>query len=131
MGKLTPDHPRRERAGAGEWLNHNRALKPGKVRMMESHASAELPKYRCHKEVWALKIKAIVFDCIAAKEENRETDGSAMIIPEESGFAPFKVDHAYVHKHKPQVGGYFVEYKGGYKSFSPADAFESGYTLKD
>ena len=31
-------------------------------------------------------------------------------------------------KHQPTVGGYYVVYKDGYKSFSPADAFESGYT---
>jgi hypothetical protein len=28
----------------------------------------------------------------------------------------------------PQPGGYFVVYKDGYKSFSPAKAFEEGYT---
>ena len=26
------------------------------------------------------------------------------------------------------VGGYYVVYEDGYKSFSPAGAFESGYT---
>ena len=60
--------------------------------------------------------------------ENRETDGSAMITPEEEGYAPFKVDFEYMRKHKPQVGGYFVQYEDGYKSFSPAEPFESGYT---
>lgn len=90
----------------------------------------EMPKYKSHKKVWALKIKSIVRDSDLAKEDgNRETDGSAMITPEEEGYAPFKVDWQYVSKHKPQVGGYFVQYKGGYKSFSPADAFEDGYTL--
>lgn len=34
----------------------------------------------------------------------------------------------YVAKHKPEVGGYYVVYEDGYKSFSPASAFESGYT---
>jgi hypothetical protein len=32
-------------------------------------------------------------------------------------------------KHKPEVGGYYVVYKEGYKSFSPAGAFEEGYAL--
>ena len=27
-----------------------------------------------------------------------------------------------------QVGGYYVVYTGGYKSWSPAEAFEDGYT---
>ena len=28
----------------------------------------------------------------------------------------------------PRVGGYYVVYADGYKSFSPATAFEEGYT---
>lgn len=89
----------------------------------------EMPKYQSHKKVWALKIKAIVFDSDLAKEDgNRETDGSATITPEEEGYAPFKVDSMYVHKHKPQAGGYYVVYNDGYKSWSPSDAFEEGYT---
>ena len=86
--------------------------------------SAEMPKYKCHKEVWALKIKSIVRD---EKGENRETHGSVVITPEEDGYAPFRVGSDYMHKHKPQVGGYYVVYKGGYASFSPADVFEEGY----
>lgn len=95
---------------------------------MEATASAEMPKYKCHKEVWALKIKAIARDSDKAREEQRETDGSAMITPEEYRYAPFKVDAAYMHKHKPEVGGYYVVYEDGYKSFSPAKAFEDGYS---
>lgn len=88
-----------------------------------------MPRYKCHKEVHALKIKAVVLDIDAAKAESRETDGSAIITPEHEGYAPFRVEHDYVHKHKPQAGGYYVVYEDGYKSFSPAQAFESGYTL--
>lgn len=87
-------------------------------------AQIEMPKYKCYKEVWALKIAKIVRD---GEGENRESDGSATITPEESQYAPFKVDHDYMFKHKPEVGGYYVVYKDGYKSFSPAEAFESGY----
>ena len=77
----------------------------------------EMPKYKCHKEVWALKIKEIEF----------ESDGSATITPGEENYQPFKVGANYVHKHKPQTGGYYVVYSDGYASFSPSDAFESGY----
>lgn len=91
--------------------------------------SREMPRYKCHKEVWALKIADIVYDSDVASRDVRETDGTAMITPEEKGFAPFKVDHEYVRKHRPKVGGYFVVYKDGYKSFSPAEAFEDGYSL--
>ena len=95
--------------------------------METNSVGTEMPRYKSHKEVWALKIKSIVFDSDLAKETNRETDGSATIIPEEAGYAPFKVNHEYCNKHKPQAGGYYVVYEGGYKSWSPADAFEDGY----
>lgn len=90
--------------------------------------SVEMPRYKCHKTVWALKIKHIEYDYEKASSENRETDGSAMITPEEDGFAPFRVKSQYLNKHAPQVGGYYILYKDGYKSFSPADVFEDGYT---
>lgn len=89
------------------------------------NASAEMPRYQSHKKVWALKIKNIIRD---GEGENRETDGSAMIVPNEDGYAPFKVEHEYMHKHSPEIGGYYVVYEGGYKSYSPAQAFEEGYT---
>ena len=89
---------------------------------------AEMPKYRSHKEVWALKIAKIEPDADKAHAENRETDGSAVITPAEEGYAPFRVDREYMRKHSPQVGGYYVVYKGGYVSFSPSEAFEDGYT---
>lgn len=89
----------------------------------------EMPRYQSHKQVHALKIATINFDRDAAQAEERETDGSATITPAETGYAPFKVDHEFVHKHKPQAGGYYVIYEDGYKSWSPADAFEAGYTL--
>ena len=87
-------------------------------------ASSELPRYKCHKEVWALKIAKIEH----TGSPNQESDGSMMITPEEARFAAFRVDREYVRKHKPEVGGYYVVYKDGYKSFSPAEAFEDGYT---
>lgn len=90
----------------------------------------EMPKYKCHKEVWAVKIHSIERDADKAKLEDRETDGSAVIVPAED-YAPFRVDHEYIRKHNPQEGGYYVVYKGGYKSFSPADAFEDGYSLAE
>jgi len=104
-----------------EKLNKLDALK---AKLDQERTMAEMPKYKCHKEVWALKIKEVR----DTTEPGNETDGSRLIIPEEQGFAPFRVDHAYVSKHKPQAGGYYVVYEDGYKSFSPAKAFEDGYT---
>ena len=85
-------------------------------------ASQEMPKYECHKTVWALKIEAIEFEANSAK------DGTAIIRPSDDGYAPFVVSREYMDKHRPEAGGYYVIYADGYKSFSPAAAFESGYT---
>ncbi len=87
-----------------------------------------MPRYKCHKEVWALKIDAVNLGADVAKSEGRETTGGAFIYPEDKAYAPFQVDADYVRKHKPEAGGYYVVYADGYKSFSPAKAFEDGYT---
>jgi hypothetical protein len=85
-------------------------------------AQVEMPKYRCFKEVHALKIAAI------AREGGVEANlAAAVITPAEEGYAPFRVDAAYMLKHQPQIGGYYVVYADGYQSFSPAKAFEDGY----
>ncbi len=77
-----------------------------------------MPKYKCHKEVWALKIKEI-------SSHNDSVD--FVIIPEEEGYDPVVVTKEYVEKNNPQVGGYYVLYQDGYHSYSPAKAFEEGY----
>ena len=91
-----------------------------------SENAVEMPRYNCHKQVWALKIAGIKRH--NDDSTNSETDGSAMISPAEDGYAPFRVDRDFMQKHKPEVGGYYVVYKDGYKSYSPAQAFEEGYT---
>ena len=93
--------------------------------------SIELPRYKCHKEVWALKIRSITKRDIARADNRETTDGSALLFPDNLEYDPIKVDVDYMDKHRPQAGGYYVVYKDGYKSFSPADAFEDGYTLQE
>jgi hypothetical protein len=78
----------------------------------------EMPRYQSHKEVHALKIASIASSGCNA----------SFIVPEEEGFEPIEVTAEYVRKHNPQMGGYFVIYADGYKSYSPAKAFEEGYT---
>jgi len=87
--------------------------------------NAEMPKYRCHKVVHALKIQKVEHN---VPPEDSESDGSCTITPEEYPFMPFSVGRDYINKHKPVAGGYFVVYEDGYQSFSPAKAFEDGYT---
>lgn len=81
----------------------------------------EMPRYQSHKKVWALKIKKI--------DVNPDGSTNSIITPEEEGYAPFKVNYKYYSKHLPKEGGYYVRYEDGYESFSPAKAFEEGYTL--
>ena len=86
--------------------------------MTDTTGSAEMPKYKCHKIVHALEIAGITTN----------PDGSADILPARGGFGEFGVEEEYMTKHHPHVGGYYVVYEDGYKSFSPSKAFEAGYT---
>ena len=83
---------------------------------MNESPQIEMPKYVCHKTVHALKIGSIV-----------NQGGEVVIVPENTRYAPFSIDDAYIQKHKPSAGGYYVVYADGYKSFSPGQAFEEGY----
>ena len=94
-----------------------------------------MPRYQSHKKVWALKIAAIeivrpTIEELQAILDNPEAPDplAAIITPAEQGYGPFGVTQTYLNKHEPKVGGYFVVYDDGYKSWSPADAFEGGYT---
>ena len=89
---------------------------------MSGAGSVEMPRYKCHKEVHALKIASIHLNHPAG------LIGEALLTPEDTTYAPFVVNREYMVKHNPQPGGYYVVYKDGYKSFSPADVFEDGYT---
>jgi hypothetical protein len=90
------------------------------------HVKVALPKYKCHKEVWALKIDRIEHDR-DMRIPTEETDGSATLFDDKL-LAMHRVTNDFVRKHNPQVGGYLVIYEDGYKSFSPAKAFEEGYS---
>lgn len=79
----------------------------------------EMPRYQSHKKVWALKI---------AKLEEPLPSGDCMFTPADEGYGAIFLPKDYMQKHQPKEGGYYVVYEDGYKSFSPAEAFESGYT---
>jgi hypothetical protein len=116
----------------------------------------ELPRYKCHKEVRALKIAKITPEVLPPftgatcrgsyafgtacgtcehckwelqrRERGQSPALGAWLIPADDGWNGFYVTGEYMAKHKPEVGGYFVQYDDGYTSFSPAKAFEDGYT---
>jgi len=80
-----------------------------------------LPKYKCNKVVEAGRINNInVFDSDSNTALTLDVDGDYQTI--------INVDGDYMNRHVPEVGGYYVKYKDGYESFSPAESFEEGYT---
>ena len=79
--------------------------------------SVQMTQWQCHKKVWAEKIESITLE--------RRPNGKVWL---NFGRGSAEVTYEYMEKHKPQSGGYYVIYKDGCKSYSPAQAFESGYT---
>jgi len=79
----------------------------------------EMPRYKCHKVVHALKIKRISY----------HYDSTATLYPADERYAPIKVDTDFIKKHDMESEGYYVVYADGYKSYSPEKPFEEGYTL--
>lgn len=82
-------------------------------------ATKPIPKYVCHKEVRALKITNV--EWVGAEQKYMLHFGA-------SGFEPVAVSKEWVDGKGPRAGGYYVQYQDGYTSFSPAKAFEEGYT---
>jgi len=94
----------------------------------ESEVMAEMPRYQSHKKVWALKIRSI----------SMVAEG-ALLTFEEERYAPITVDGTegdriadaqitYEQDHDVIDFGYLVVYEDGYRSWSPTEAFEAGYT---
>lgn len=75
--------------------------------------AAEMPRYQSHKKVWALKIATV--------------DGYNLTFAD-PGYAPIRVEAGMYSRYTPVPGDYYVVYDDGYKSISPAKAFEEGYT---
>lgn len=96
--------------------------------------AVEMPMYKCHKRVRALKIKEVVChahsDPSVSIEEFAKLDEfqGGNLFFEEQGHATRTFTAEWYRKHKPEKGGYFVLYNDGYESYSPAKAFEEGYT---
>lgn len=79
-----------------------------------------MPRYKCHKKVWALKIAAVEI----------HQDGTTTIAPKDEGYAPFTTKAEWLKRWKGIETdlGYYVVYDDGYASWSPTKAFEEGYT---
>ena len=79
-----------------------------------------MPAFISHKRVWALKIAKV----------HTDEDGQGIALTFEGNHFAMRAftSSQLEHKPVPEVGMYFVQYEGGYFSFSPADAFEKGYS---
>lgn len=75
--------------------------------------ASEMPRYRSHKIIHALEIKAVVGRRLSFVEP---------------GFADVEAEIAMFSRYTPIPGDRYVVYPDGYKSFSPKKAFEDGYT---
>jgi len=82
-----------------------------------------LQTYKCHKTVKAAKILDIV-----TLSNGLDGATAANLVTQKGHFIP--VTQQYLDKHDPQISGYYVLDEDLYDSFSPAEAFESGYTLE-
>jgi hypothetical protein len=93
---------------------------------MNGIAMVEMPRYKCHKEVWALQVKSVSLPPLL---QNEEWDGKQLqLVFEDSRYAPIFVDSPMFSRYSPKQGDYYVVYSDGYKSFSPKQAFEEGYS---
>jgi len=98
--------------------------------MEHTAQSTELPKYRSHKVVSALKI---------AKWEREGGTGRVWIMPADAGYTAFSASDEWENRVPQSVReavtppdyGYFVRYADGFESWSPSEAFEEGYTRED
>lgn len=98
-----------------------------------------LPRYKCHKEVAALKIR----DLTVRREKRANDDGSffayraASLVcvgpdgkdwPVEVITGPGWLESRFQELEDGDMG-YYVRYVDGYESWSPSEAFEAGYSL--
>lgn len=90
--------------------------------------TAEMPKYQCHKQVWALKISSIEFGLDPDAMVGDTSPEILRLVFENGLYAPIRITPDYFNKHQPKVGGYYVKHSDGYESYSPANVFEDGYT---
>ncbi len=94
-------------------------------------STTSLPRYRCHKEVEALKLQQV----------STNPNGSIDLFPEDRTYDPINLEGETAQRvleairsysAKTRGGsdlGYLVTYADGYQSWSPTKAFEEGYTL--
>lgn len=90
---------------------------------MSVQTTQELPKYRNHQEVRALKIKEVIVHDPAPGIPF----AGASLLPEDGRYDPVSVEADWYDKHQPQAGGYYVVQAGGERTYESAKSFEETY----
>ena len=101
---------------------------------MDQETKDKLPRYICHKQVNAGKIGAIT---IAVQVQDGPVDDFliGVLPPGVDVLSPgvelvaVRVPRSWKDRHNPEIGGYLIAYDDGYLSYSPAEAFEAGYSI--
>lgn len=104
----------------------------------KAQSQRPLPRYRCHKVVRAAKIHDV--RRANAVDAGKALDSVDLVfsslhpphhVTVDAGWLDRKVSAARAGRdiEDVAVGGYYVVYDDGYTSWSPAKAFEEGYTL--
>ena len=99
------------------WVKDNTIVEHVGSYIKNIAANLGLRSFQCHKIVQAAKIETM-----------SSFVGEGPITLHLEGNKSINVSRDWVMKHSPITGGYFVLYNDGYTSFSPADAFEDGYS---
>jgi hypothetical protein len=91
----------------------------------DHNVTGAMPRYRCQKDVWALKIQSVETNLPTIEELEKTLAGNddapgGFLKFEDPGYGVRAVSTDYMRKHKPVAGGYFVVYKDGYESFMSA-----------
>lgn len=88
-------------------------------------ASTEMPRYKCHKQVWALEISGLF-------EVSHDLEMCRLAFKDD-GYADIEVGSEMFHRYRPSPGDFYVVYPSvdgaeSYASISPRKAFLDGYT---
>ena len=80
-----------------------------------------MKKYKCHKEVSAMRIEYCIFFYNAEQKryDYRIVGDTGDVV---------EVTREFMERHQVTHGNYYVVYEDGYASISPGKAFEEGYT---
>jgi hypothetical protein len=94
----------------------------------DTGASMEMPRYKSHKQVWALEIKDVLPLSYEAQLETQHTPQPRSVTFVDKGYAPIWCPPDMFSRYMPVSGDFFVQYEDGYKSFSSRKAFFEGYS---